>query len=284
MGKGKKTKKLKEEESEGFPVEVITKARVVPVDDENGDGEGEGSTKKEKQSHQDAKWEYYVKWAGYGDDANSWEPEENLESCERLLGSFWSHVGMDEKDYPIGYVVKAKKSWIKSEMEYFARESQNLREEIKRLEKETVKSKKVKKEKRKTSQDVSPIPQKRLSRSKSTSLVPTNEHDSTSDSEDDKPLSQSAPSLKTKSSVNQKRKRQIRSSSEEEPQQDLQSQRSPKRAKIETSKDIQVCICKVLPVGMLMTMSIVLYKGRRVFTTFPNVLIFRAIIAGDGFG
>ncbi|PPQ95658.1 hypothetical protein CVT26_008687 [Gymnopilus dilepis] len=110
MGKRKKAKKAKEEESEGFPVEVITKARVVPVDDDDVD---EVSSKtKEKRRHQDAKWEYYVKWAGYGEDQNSWEPEENLESCERLLASFWRHVGMDDEDYPIGYVVKAKKSWI----------------------------------------------------------------------------------------------------------------------------------------------------------------------------
>jgi len=42
----------------------------------------------------------------------SWEPEENLEACSRLLGSFWEHVGMDNSDYQIGYEIKAKKDWI----------------------------------------------------------------------------------------------------------------------------------------------------------------------------
>jgi len=42
----------------------------------------------------------------------SWEPEENLEACSRLLASFWEHVGMDNKDYPIGFEIKAQKDWI----------------------------------------------------------------------------------------------------------------------------------------------------------------------------
>lgn len=42
----------------------------------------------------------------------SWEPQENLETCVRLLGSFWEHVGLDNQDYAVGYEVVAKDYWI----------------------------------------------------------------------------------------------------------------------------------------------------------------------------
>jgi hypothetical protein len=43
---------------------------------------------------------------------SSWEPEENLEGCERLRESFWRHIGMDDRDYMIGYEVSASHAWI----------------------------------------------------------------------------------------------------------------------------------------------------------------------------
>ena len=42
----------------------------------------------------------------------SWEPEENLEGCERLRESFWRHIGMDDRDYMVGYEVSASHAWI----------------------------------------------------------------------------------------------------------------------------------------------------------------------------
>lgn len=42
----------------------------------------------------------------------SWEPAENVQQCNRLLASFWKHVGTDDEDYPIGYEVEADASWI----------------------------------------------------------------------------------------------------------------------------------------------------------------------------
>lgn len=42
----------------------------------------------------------------------SWEPHENVESCQRLLESFWSHIGTDDNDYFPGYVVSASEGWI----------------------------------------------------------------------------------------------------------------------------------------------------------------------------
>lgn len=42
----------------------------------------------------------------------SWEPEANLESCQRLLASFWEHIGVDDKDYKPGTILEAKPEWI----------------------------------------------------------------------------------------------------------------------------------------------------------------------------
>jgi len=43
---------------------------------------------------------------------DSWEPEENVKKCVRLLKSFWKHVGTDDEDYPPGYMVEAEPEWI----------------------------------------------------------------------------------------------------------------------------------------------------------------------------
>ncbi|KAH7924008.1 hypothetical protein BV22DRAFT_545137 [Leucogyrophana mollusca] len=88
----------KKEEEEVYHVEVITQARI----------------------NEDLEWEYYVKWGGYDSDANSWEPQENVQGCDRLLKSFWTHIGHDDKDYPIGYQVAAKDFWIQKEKKYFS--------------------------------------------------------------------------------------------------------------------------------------------------------------------
>ncbi|KAF9243890.1 hypothetical protein BU15DRAFT_59727 [Melanogaster broomeanus] len=78
-----------------------------------------------------------MQWAGYDSDSNrwvnrkqtcflphgvtdSWEPAENVKQCDRLLASFWKHVGTDDEDYPIGYEVAAREDWINKEKRYFA--------------------------------------------------------------------------------------------------------------------------------------------------------------------
>ncbi|KAF8446174.1 hypothetical protein L210DRAFT_3474689 [Boletus edulis BED1] len=90
-------KKKVEEEEEVYHVEVITKARV----------------------NEDSDWEYLVKWAGYASDADSWEPAENVKQCDRLLTSFWKHIGTDDNDYPVGYETAAEEDWIDKEKRYF---------------------------------------------------------------------------------------------------------------------------------------------------------------------
>ncbi|TFY61037.1 hypothetical protein EVG20_g7211 [Dentipellis fragilis] len=95
-----------------YPVEVITKARV------NDDNEWNTTFYRTQ--------EYYVKWAGYRSTADSWEPADNLHNCDRLLRSFWTHVGTDNEDYDAGYIVEVQPEWIgtvlcpASEREFFA--------------------------------------------------------------------------------------------------------------------------------------------------------------------
>ncbi|KAJ7456662.1 hypothetical protein FB451DRAFT_1276767 [Mycena latifolia] len=105
MPKNSKSNKRKREESEEeeaeeeetFTVEVLTKARV-------GDDGG---------------WEYRVKWAGYGSDEDTWEPEECVAGCARLLSSFWFEIGVDDGDYQIGTVVEPSEKWIRKERKRF---------------------------------------------------------------------------------------------------------------------------------------------------------------------
>ncbi|KZT21687.1 hypothetical protein NEOLEDRAFT_1181525 [Neolentinus lepideus HHB14362 ss-1] len=99
-----------------YTVEVVTQARVQ---EEDGD----------------AYWEYRVKWAGYDSDQDTWEPEDNLQGCERLLRSFWDHIGTDDEDYPIGYTVRARSDWIDQEKKFFARTEKQQKEEAKEREK-----------------------------------------------------------------------------------------------------------------------------------------------------
>ena len=36
--------------------------------------------------------EYFIKWLGYSDEHNTWEPAENLLSCEQLLSAYWKRA------------------------------------------------------------------------------------------------------------------------------------------------------------------------------------------------
>jgi len=63
MGKDKKPV-VEEEEEEEYTVEKIVKKRIVK-----------------------GKTEYYIKWEGYTEDDNTWEPEENL-TCPEIISAF----------------------------------------------------------------------------------------------------------------------------------------------------------------------------------------------------
>ncbi|KAH6917175.1 hypothetical protein BKA70DRAFT_1417948 [Coprinopsis sp. MPI-PUGE-AT-0042] len=91
---------------ETFHVEVIMAARVVET------------TKKRKRGKktQTFDWEYEVKWAGYDEELNTWEPIAHLgPGCNELLTRFWKDVGVDNGDYYDGYVCRPSKAWIEKE-------------------------------------------------------------------------------------------------------------------------------------------------------------------------
>ena len=41
---------------------------------------------------------YKIRWKGYGPDADSWEPEGNLDGCRALLAEYWQEKKNDEKE------------------------------------------------------------------------------------------------------------------------------------------------------------------------------------------
>ncbi|THH11778.1 hypothetical protein EW145_g413 [Phellinidium pouzarii] len=87
---------------ETFMVEVITEARV----------------------NDDEEVEYRVRWENYAPEEDSWEPQENVQECTRLLRSFWTEVGSEYRKNPgpPGTVYVASEPWIKKEIAYFQKE------------------------------------------------------------------------------------------------------------------------------------------------------------------
>ncbi|KAH9075786.1 hypothetical protein EDB83DRAFT_2352309 [Lactarius deliciosus] len=57
-------------------------------------------------------------WAGYSSDEDSLH--ENVVQCDRLLSSFWKHIGIDDQDYSPGDRFDAQPAWIEREREFFA--------------------------------------------------------------------------------------------------------------------------------------------------------------------
>ncbi|KAH7869770.1 uncharacterized protein C8R40DRAFT_710432 [Lentinula edodes] len=61
----------------------------------------------------DGEWRYLVKWHGYDEPKHdTWEPEEHIANCQRLLASFWQEIGTDDKDYDPGYQCAPSEAWI----------------------------------------------------------------------------------------------------------------------------------------------------------------------------
>ncbi|KAJ6627258.1 hypothetical protein B0H10DRAFT_430798 [Mycena sp. CBHHK59/15] len=117
MAKSNKRKREEsedEDEDEAFNVEVFTCARVSSSSDKK-DG-----------------WEYRVKWAGYDSDADTWEPAAGVAGCAGLLERFWAEIGLDDNDYPIGYVVRPSEKWIKKERKRSKAELKKEKEEARK--------------------------------------------------------------------------------------------------------------------------------------------------------
>ncbi|KAJ7597572.1 hypothetical protein C8J56DRAFT_1041763 [Mycena floridula] len=85
-------KAAKESQSQkSYEVEVIVSARV------NADGD----------------WEYLVKWSGYNDKDNTWEPEESVKPLGRLFSAFWKQLGAQ------GSTLKPTAAWIAKEKAFY---------------------------------------------------------------------------------------------------------------------------------------------------------------------
>jgi hypothetical protein len=44
-----------------------------------------------------AKTQFLIKWLGYGEEHNSWEPEANVRNCARLLSEYWARVALQSE-------------------------------------------------------------------------------------------------------------------------------------------------------------------------------------------
>ncbi|KAG5639362.1 hypothetical protein H0H81_003506 [Sphagnurus paluster] len=187
-----KSQKKEEEEEEVFHVEVITKARVVEASSEEEDDDDRTNKKRKRKGKgkpraepKPLRWEYYVK-CSHRIPYSSWEPETNVAGCQRLLSSFWAHVGTDNADYPVGYMVEASEKWINSEKKYFRREFNQAQEKLRiQREKDRAERRLKVKKKKPTSENRRPkLFTASKSKSRTTSLAASEDDES----DDDRPL------------------------------------------------------------------------------------------------
>ncbi|KAJ7928429.1 hypothetical protein B0H13DRAFT_982386 [Mycena leptocephala] len=95
-------------DEELYPVEIIVKARrtseSLRSDSNNPKSAGFGFG-----------WEYNIKWEGYTDAENTWEPLENLRGCRSHILKFWSDAGFDSllTNVP-GFEVHAE--WLQAQL------------------------------------------------------------------------------------------------------------------------------------------------------------------------
>ena len=79
-----KKKRGEGERSRGFG-RGLDLERIIGATDSSG--EEEYSVEKTNERQKTAKIEYLLKWKGYGDEDNTWEPKENLD-CHDLMKEF----------------------------------------------------------------------------------------------------------------------------------------------------------------------------------------------------
>ncbi|EIN13606.1 hypothetical protein PUNSTDRAFT_109798 [Punctularia strigosozonata HHB-11173 SS5] len=187
MGRKSKVRVQEEEtEDELYQVEVIEKARV----DEH------------------SQW-----WAGYPADQNTWEPDENLASCRRLLESFWAQFPDPDVDYDIGQELIPPQEWIDKEKARSFAEQQTLNAERDKkkaarangkLEKKKAKAQAAKSRSGSVSSDVhlpGPLTNSKRSNKKAEQNVSSTRRDTSMDTDDDQPLANSIKKAKKQRKV-----------------------------------------------------------------------------------
>ena len=103
-----------------------------PKNEENeNENEGEGEEDEQeyeveailKHRQRGRKKEYLIKWVGYPDSENTWEPEEHLTDVQEMLKSYW-------EDY------NARKQKEKEEKKEKQKEKKEVKKEAKTVKKE----------------------------------------------------------------------------------------------------------------------------------------------------
>ncbi|KAJ6611277.1 hypothetical protein B0H10DRAFT_1953154 [Mycena sp. CBHHK59/15] len=162
-------------------VEVITKARRT-----------DSPHLPDWEDPLDPGWEYFVKWAGWDDEDNSWEPVGNLQACVRLVKSFWEDIGVESfMTNQSGFIVEARSDWIMKEKLYFA--TTTSRSEVDEQNKNPKKSRKGSQSK--STASPSARPKGEHARKNTGQCAKAQQLDGTSD--DDVPIAISANSSKT---------------------------------------------------------------------------------------
>ncbi|KAF9568177.1 hypothetical protein CPC08DRAFT_450079 [Agrocybe pediades] len=146
---------------------------------------------------------FVFQWAGYSSEDNSWEPEENVAGCGRLLKSFWKHLRMRPEDYKGDQVLEARQEWIEQEKEFFDTQFRDKKRKLK-MEREKLKQQKQKEQEQREKEK-----KKKARRSVSKTL-----REPGSSSEPEVPAE---PKKSLKITINKRPRTVISSSSDDEP-------------------------------------------------------------------
>jgi len=71
--------------------------RMLLTDDDGDIFEVEAILKhRERKFRNRERTQYRIKWKGYGDEHNTWEPAENLSGSAELVAKYWEALGLPQ--------------------------------------------------------------------------------------------------------------------------------------------------------------------------------------------